>query len=243
MNRYGAWIGGAIGWSLGGPIGGILGYALGKMFADNSDASAASCSGKSNRTRPGDFSLSLLILSAAVMKADDRILKSELNFVKSFLRKNFGQQQGEQLTLMLRDILKQEIHVRDVSEQIRLHMDVSKRLLLLQYLYGIARADGHIHTNEISLIRQIAAWMAIPAGDLNSIEEMFQAGSANPYTVLEVASEATDAEIKKAYRRLAIKYHPDKVLDLGETHRAQAKERFIAIQNAYEQIKDERGFN
>ena len=176
------------------------------------------------------------------MKADDRILKSELNFVKSFLRKNFGQQQGEQLTLMLRDILKQEIHVRDVSEQIRLHMDVSKRLLLLQYLYGIARADGHIHTNEISLIRQIAAWMAIPAGDLNSIEEMFQAGSANPYTVLEVASEATDAEIKKAYRKLAIKYHPDKVLDLGETHRAQAKERFIAIQNAYEQIKDERGF-
>ncbi|HBL38556.1 MAG TPA: molecular chaperone DnaJ [Flavobacteriales bacterium] len=242
MSRYGAWIGGAIGWSLGGPIGGILGYALGKMFADNSDASAASRSGKSNRTRPGDFSLSLLILSAAVMKADDRILKSELNFVKSFLRKNFGQQQGEQLTLMLRDILKQEIHVRDVSEQIRLHMDVSKRLLLLQYLYGIARADGHIHTNEISLIRQIAAWMAIPAGDLNSIEEMFQAGSANPYTVLEVASEATDAEIKKAYRRLAIKYHPDKVLDLGETHRAQAKERFIAIQNAYEQIKDERGF-
>jgi len=212
------------------------------MFADNSDASAASRSGKSNRTRPGDFSLSLLILSAAVMKADDRILKSELNFVKSFLRKNFGQQQGEQLTLMLRDILKQEIHVRDVSEQIRLHMDVSKRLLLLQYLYGIARADGHIHTNEISLIRQIAAWMAIPAGDLNSIEEMFQAGSANPYTVLEVASEATDAEIKKAYRKLAIKYHPDKVLDLGETHRAQAKERFIAIQNAYEQIKDERGF-
>lgn len=243
MSRYGAWIGGAIGWSLGGPIGGILGYALGKMFADNSEpASAAARSGKSNRTRPGDFSLSLLILSAAVMKADDRILKSELNFVKSFLRKNFGQQQGEQLTLMLRDILKQEIHVRDVSEQIRLHMDVSKRLLLLQYLYGIARADGHIHTNEISLIRQIAAWMAIPAGDLNSIEEMFQAGSANPYTVLEVASEATDAEIKKAYRRLAIKYHPDKVLDLGETHRAQAKERFIAIQNAYEQIKDERGF-
>ncbi len=243
MSRYGAWIGGAVGWSLGGPIGGILGYALGKMFADNSEpASAAARSGKSNRTRPGDFSLSLLILSAAVMKADDRILKSELNFVKSFLRKNFGQQQGEQLTLMLRDILKQEIHVRDVSEQIRLHMDVSKRLLLLQYLYGIARADGHIHTNEISLIRQIAAWMAIPAGDLNSIEEMFQAGSANPYTVLEVASEATDAEIKKAYRRLAIKYHPDKVLDLGETHRAQAKERFIAIQNAYEQIKDERGF-
>ncbi len=243
MSRYGAWIGGAVGWSLGGPIGGILGYALGKMFADNSEpASAAARSGKSNRTRPGDFSLSLLILSAAVMKADDRILKSELKFVKSFLRKNFGQQQGEQLTLMLRDILKQEIHVRDVSEQIRLHMDVSKRLLLLQYLYGIARADGHIHTNEISLIRQIAAWMAIPAGDLNSIEEMFQAGSANPYTVLEVASEATDAEIKKAYRKLAIKYHPDKVLDLGETHRSQAKERFIAIQNAYEQIKDERGF-
>jgi len=243
VSGYGKWIGGAIGWAIGGPIWGILAFTLGKMLMDNGEPDEGSSNtNRSNRTRPGDFSLSLLVLSAAVMKADNRVLKAELDFVKSFLRKNFGSQQGDQLTLMLRDVLKQDFQVRDVADQIRHHMDLSKRLLLLQYLFGIAQSDGQIHTSEIALIREIAGWMAIPAGDLRSIEEMFQAGSPNPYKVLEIDVNSTHAEVKKAYRKLAVKYHPDKVLDLGETHRNQAKERFIAIQNAYEQIKDERGF-
>jgi DnaJ like chaperone protein len=243
VSRYGAWIGGAIGWALGGPIGGILGYTFGKMFADNSLSVESNDNWNGNRqTRPGDFSLALLVLSAAVMKADDRVLKSELDFVKAFLKNNFGPNQADQLTLMLRDVLKQEIRVKEVSEQIRHHMDLSKRLLLIQYLYGIAKADGEIHSSEIHQIHQIAGWLRIPAGDLKSIEEMFSAGTSNPFKVLEITKDATDSEVKKAYRKLAVKYHPDKVLDLGESHRKQARERFDAIQNAYEQIKRERGF-
>lgn len=248
MSKYGAWIGGAIGWALGGPIGGILGFTFGKMFSDNtlsvegtSAYNRAQARPRSS-TRPGDFSLALLVLSAAVMKADDRVLKSELDFVRDFLRENFGERQSEQLTLMLRDVLKQPINTREVAEQIRRNMDVAKRRLLIQYLYGIAKSDGQIHTNEVQVIRQIARWMAISAGDLASIEELFQAGAPDPYKVLEIASNATDAEVKKAYRKLAVKFHPDKVLDLGEAHRKQARERFDAIQAAYEQIKSDRGF-
>ena len=87
MSRYGAWIGGAIGWALGGPIGGILGYTFGKMFSDNSLSVEGTPHAARSQTRPGDFSLALLVLSAAVMKADNRVLKSELDFVKDFLRK------------------------------------------------------------------------------------------------------------------------------------------------------------
>lgn len=242
MSKYGAWIGGAIGWALGGPIGGILGFTFGKMFSDTSLSVEGTPPGARAQTRPGDFSLALLVLSAAVMKADNKILKSELEFVKDFLRKNFGTRQAEQLTLMLRDVLKQPINTREVAEQIRRSMDIAKRRLLVQYLYGIAKADGQIHTSEIQVIRQIAAWMAISAGDLASIEELFSAGSPDPYKVLEIDASATDSEVKKAYRKLAVKFHPDKVLDLGEAHKAQARERFNAIQSAYEQIKSERGF-
>lgn len=242
MSRYGAWIGGAIGWALGGPIGGILGYTFGKMFSDKSLSVEGTPQATRPQTRPGDFSLALLVLSAAVMKADNRVLKSELDFVKDFLRKNFGARQADQLTLMLRDVLNQPINTREVAEQIRRHMDVAKRRLLIQYLYGIAKSDGQIHTNEITIIRQIAGWMAISAADLSSIEELFNAGSPDPYKVLEIHPKATDSEVKKAYRRLAVKFHPDKVLDLGEAHKKQARERFDAIQSAYEQIKSDRGF-
>ena len=244
MSNYGPWIGGAIGWALGGPIGGILGYSFGKMFAGGSSgAPQQNPTGRdtSRSTRSGDFAVSLLVLSAAVMKADDKVLKSELDFVKSFLKKNFGPAQADQLTLMLRETLSQSIDTRGVAEQIRLQMDHAKRLLLLQYLFGIAKADGHIHTAELDVIRQIAKWLGIHERDRVSIEEMFQAGKADPYSVLEIDPSSTDSEVKKAYRKMAVKFHPDKVQDLGESHQKQAKERFIAIQAAYEQIKLDRG--
>ena len=244
MSNYGPWIGGAIGWALGGPIGGILGYSFGKMFAGgSSEAPQQNPTGRdtSRSTRSGDFAVSLLVLSAAVMKADDKVLKSELDFVKSFLKNNFGPAQADQLTLMLRETLSQSIDTRGVAEQIRLQMDHAKRLLLLQYLFGIAKADGHIHSSELDVIRQIAKWLGIHERDRVSIEEMFQAGKADPFSVLEIDPSSTDSEVKKAYRKMAVKFHPDKVQDLGESHQKQAKERFIAIQAAYEQIKLDRG--
>ncbi len=244
MSNYGPWIGGAIGWALGGPIGGILGFSFGKMFAGgNSGAAHQNPMGPGNNrsTRSGDFAVSLLVLSAAVMKADDKVLKSELDYVKSFLKNNFGSAQADQLTVMLRETLTQTIDTQGVAEQIRLQMDHAKRLLLLQYLFGIAKADGHIHSSELDVIRQIAKWLGIHERDRASIEEMFQAGKANPYSVLEITPSSTDSEVKKAYRKMAVKFHPDKVQDLGESHQKQAKERFIAIQAAYEHIKRDRG--
>lgn len=246
MSKFGPWIGGAIGWATMGPIGAILGFAFGKMFSDLSGSSEKDVSGnigpsgQKYATRPGDFALSLIILSAAVMKADGKIMRSELEYVKGALKQNFGQSQAEQLTRMLREILEQDIDARQVAEQIWQHMDGSKRLLLLQYLFRIAKADGQIHEKEVTCIRQIAGWMGISAGELRSIEEMFQAGEADPYKILEITPEATESEIKKAYRSLVVKFHPDKIQDLGPSHQKQAEERFLAIQKAYEKIKAER---
>ena len=253
---YAKWIGGAVGWALGGPIGGVLGYWLGKMFSDDSlamDAGAGDTNGHTGRggrggrsrarpTRAGDFALSMVVLSAAVMQADERVLKSELDYVKQFFRTNFGQAQAEQLTLALREALKNPVDVRGVCMQIRANMPHAKRLLLLQYLYGIARADGNVDPREVDLIRRMAAALGISDKDRASIEAPFHSDKPDPYTVLEIGRDASDADIKKAYRRLALKFHPDKVRDMGEAYAKQAEARFLEVQEAYEGLKKIRGF-
>ena len=238
MAGYGKWVGGAIGWALGGYIGGILGYQVGKFLSSGVQIGERNQGG----TRSGDFAMSLVVLSAAVMNADGKVLKSELNFVKKFLKMNFGEVQADQLILLLKEALKQAVDVRGVADQIRMNMDHPKRMLLLQYLYGIANADGHVDKRELELIRLIARHLGISLKDVASIEEPFHSGTLNPYKVLEITETATDAEVKKAYRKLAIKFHPDKIGDLGEGPRKLAKERFLQVQGAYEQIKKSRGF-
>tara|TARA_B100000767_G_scaffold271908_1_gene298518 strand:- start:1485 stop:2204 length:720 start_codon:yes stop_codon:yes gene_type:complete len=238
MEGFGKWVGGAIGWALGGPIGGILGYQVGKFFSSGVQIGERNQGG----TRSGDFAMSLVVLSAAVMNADGKVLKSELNFVKKFLKMNFGEVHADQLILLLKEALKQKVDVRGVADQIRMNMDHPKRMLLLQYLYGIANADGHVDKRELELIRLIARHLGISLKDVASIEEPFHSGTLNPYKVLEITETATDAEVKKAYRKLAIKFHPDKIGDLGEGPRKLAKERFLQVQGAYEQIKKSRGF-
>ena len=185
--------------------------------------------------------MALVVLSAAVMKADGKIMKSELNYVKSFLKINFGPKESEQMLLILRTVLQENIDYRQIASQIRFHMDHPKRMLLLQYLYGISNADGEVHPDELDLIRMIAKYLGISNKDRLSIEQAFH-NVSDPFKVLEIERTATDSEVKKAYRRLASKFHPDKIGDLGESHKAKAKERFIQIQEAYEQIKKTRGF-
>ena len=250
---YAKWIGGAVGWALGGPIGGVMGYWLGKMFSDDSlsmDGGPGAMHGHQGRgargqarpTRAGDFALSMVVLSAAVMQADERVLKSELDYVKQFFRTNFGQAQAEQLTLALREALKNPVDVRGVCMQIRANMPHAKRLLLLQYLYGIAQADGNVDPREVDLIRRMAASLGISDKDRASIEAPFHSDKPDPYTVLEIGRDASDADIKKAYRRLALKFHPDKVRDMGEAYAKQAEARFLEVQEAYESLKKIRGF-
>lgn len=238
MAGYGKWVGGAIGWALGGYIGGILGYQVGKFLSSGVQIGERNQGG----TRSGDFAMSLVVLSAAVMNADGKVLKSELNFVKKFLKINFGEVQADQLIILLKEALKQAVDVRGVADQIRMNMDHPKRMLLLQYLYGIANADGHVDKRELELIRLIARHLGISLKDVASIEEPFHSGTLNPYKVLEITETSTDSEVKKAYRKLAIKFHPDKIGDLGEGPRKLAKERFLQVQGAYEQIKKSRGF-
>ena len=244
MAKFGKWITGGLGWAFFGPIGGIVGFVVGSLF-DGADQMQMAGNTSNNypprQTTQGGYIMSLLVLVAAVMKADGKILKSELEYTKQFFVRSFGTAAAGEAIKILRDLLNQNIPVTDVCQQIRKNMDHPSRLQLVHFLFGIADADGHIHESEHQLIKHIAEQMGISEKDYKSIEAMFVADTDAAYKILEVEPTATDEELKKAYRKMAVKYHPDKVHYLGEDIQKAAHEKFQKVNEAWEIIKKQRG--
>ncbi len=236
MGNFAKWIGGGLGWVLGGPMGALLGFLAGSFFDDASSIKQR----KSSKAADGNFGISLLVLIAAVMKADEKLLKSELDYVKKFLTQQFGKESAKEAVLILRDLLKQEIPLKDVCSQIARNMDYSSRLHLIHLLFGIAGADERYDPIEISVIDKISGFLGISAGDFASIKNMFIPETGAAYKILEIEQTVTDEEVKKAYRKMALKYHPDRVSHLGEEFRKAADEKFKKVNEAYEKIKKER---
>jgi DnaJ like chaperone protein len=243
MAKFGKWVGLGLGWALGGPIGGILGLAVGSIFDSGTSVVTGQGSDIRSRTLRGDYAASLLVLIAAVMKADGRVMKSELDYVKRYFVSRFGEDTASEAVVMLRDILKQEIPLRDVTQQLSQRLDYSYRLEMLHFLFGIASADGSVSEAESVVIHRISDYMSISGSDFQSIRAMFVSQTDASYKILEVEPTVSDEEVKKAYRRMAMKYHPDKVSHLGEDFKNVANEKFKKVQAAYDQIKKERGIN
>ena len=238
MGKYAKWIGGTLGWVIGGgPIGGLIGFAAGALYDSQLKKFQ---DGERPTTTQGDFMISLLVLVSAIMKADGRVMRSELDYVKVNFRRMFGEAQAAEAIQMLGDLTKQEIPVRDVCGQIERNMDYPSRLQFMHFLFGISKADGTIASSELDLIEQIANYLNINQSDFESIKSMFIEDSSGAYRILEIEPTASDEEVKKAYRKMAVKYHPDKVSYLGEEVQRGAKEKFQQLNQAYEQIKEER---
>ena len=191
----------------------------------------------------GDFAASLLVLSAAVMKSDGKTLKSELDYVKNFLTQQFGEEHAREQILLLKEILKQDIPLQQVCAQIKQYMPHSERLQIIHYLFGISKADGHVHELELQTINAIANYLGVSAADFNSLKAMYFRDVNSDYLILEIESSVSDEDVKKAYRKMAVKFHPDKVAALGDDVQKAAKEKFQKVQNAYENIKKQRGFS
>lgn len=195
------------------------------------------------RTSTNDFATILMALSAAVMKADGKVLKAELDFVKQFFRQQFGPAFGaEQLQTLKRFIDADHIPLEQICNDISMRTNPEVRVQLLHYLFGIGKADGNVSQSEIQVIERIAVYMRIPNQEFNRLKNMFFRDPSSDYKILGVSESATNDEIKKAYRKLAIEYHPDKVAHMGEAYQKGAKEKFQSVQDAYENLKKARGF-
>ena len=262
---FSKWVGAAIGWSFGGPIGAIIGLALGSFIDSASDGNpllGERQAGKKKRrratyqqpkykqrqreqreqTRSGDFEVSLLILASVVIKADGKQDQRELDFVRQQFTNMYGKERANKAFKLFKAVTKQNISIRQVCGQIKQMMDHASRLQLLHFLFGIAKADGIVTQDEIKQIYTIAGYLGISSRDYESIKAMFYNSVNNAYKILEIEKTVSDDEVKRAYRKMAKKYHPDRLSHLGEEHRDGAEEKFRQVQEAYEHIQKERGF-
>jgi DnaJ like chaperone protein len=244
MAKFGKWIGGGLGWAVGGPIGALLGFALGSVIDKTVDAQEDTFTEGPRRqyqSTPNDFGASLLVLVAAVMNADGKVLKSELEYVKRFFKKQFGTEKTQQHMLVLRELLKKDIPLQEVCVQIKTYTMYPARLQLMHLLFGIAAVDGEVHSSELQVIKQVASYLGIRQADYISIKAMFFKEVDGDYKILEIKKSATNEEVKKAYRKMAVKFHPDKVSHMGDEYKESAKQKFQKMKDAYENIKKQRG--
>ncbi len=238
---FSKWIGATIGWSFGGPIGAIIGMAIGSLLDTSSKDGIVYAQSKST-TQSGDFEVSLLILASIVIKADGKQDQRELDFVRAQFVQMYGKERANQAFNLFKEISKQtNISTRKVCLQIHQMMDHASRLQLIHFLFGIAKSDNHVDDSEVEVIASIASYLGVNPRDFESIKAMFYKSSDAAYKILELDTDATMSEIKSAYRKMAKKYHPDKVLHLGQEHQKGAEEKFRKVQEAYEQLQKEKG--
>ena len=284
MKWFGSWIGGTLGTMLGsGILGTLAGFCLGSIIDEVIDSRADSNNYNANNQdhysqgngyqhyqygwqngtpnaqtyeeQRNSFLFSMLVLSSYIIKADGKIMHSEMEFVRQFLRQNFGEQavnQGQEILLKLFEVQKQQGEqefrktIHQSCTEIKHYIDVSQRLQLLNYLVIIARVDGYVSPEEIKALKEVARHLGLTAKDVDSMLNMESGARADSniedaYKVLGISPTATDDEVKAAYRKMALKHHPDRVATLGEDIRKAAEKKFQDINDAKERIFKARG--
>lgn len=237
----GKWIIGGLGWAMFGPIGGILGYLFASGFEKISEAAAEYQKAYySNQEERNSFLVSLLVLSAAVIKADGKVTSAETSRIREFFARNFGAVAAQEAERIVNELLKQDFNLYEVCMQISSNMNYSQRMQLFHYLVSLGASDGLVQ-KEVDLLEMIADYIGLTTGDRDSIIAQFRPSNDSNYKILEIDPSATDEQVKKAYRKMAVKYHPDKVATLGEDVQRAAEEKFKAVSQAYEAICRERG--
>jgi len=222
--------------------GALLGFFVGGVIERFYTSSTSWTQVRTQNSKAGVFQLNLLALAATVIKADGQVKKQELQFVRNFFITNYGPQKANAIFEKFNEEIKKEKqNIPDLTQIFSQGAQYETRLQILHFLFGVANADGSISATELGKVEQIAAALGIRQSDLKSIKAMFIKDTGSAYTILEVSSSASDDEVKKAYRTMAKKYHPDKLQSKEPALIKGAQEKFQKVQEAYEAIQKERG--
>ena len=241
------WIAALLGLMFYGYRGAILGFIIGSLI-DSLTSSSRKGGGfgmftEEQRVTPGDFELHLLSLSAIVIRSDGKVSQQEMDYVRMYFVQSYGKERANAIFRTFNEVVnKREMNAARIAQFLAQRTQYAARLQIVHFLFSIANADGHVSSAEANKIKEIAGYLRLGAKDFESITAMFFKTTDDAYKILEIDKSATDAEVKKAFRTMAKKYHPDKIQNMDEAYIKGAEEKFRKVQEAYEKIQKERGF-
>ncbi len=227
--------------------GALIGFFVGSLldnFGSRNNGDGNTIFGNMTRQKvsPADFEMQLISLCSIVIKADGTISQRELDYVRQYFVQTYGKEKANTIFRTFNEVNKKhEISAKRICYYLNQRVRYEVRLQLVHFLFSIAQADGAVSASEVETIRDIAAYFKLGKNDYESIKAMFIKSANNSYKILEITKNATDDEVKKAYRTMVKKYHPDKVVTQNEAIKKGAEEKFKEVQKAYETIQAERG--
>ncbi len=242
------WIAAFVGYLLFRFPGAVLGFIVGSLLENLNRAKGGNRRTFRSTTRstvtPADFELNLLSLCSIVIKADGQASQRELDYVRHYFLSTYGKEKANAIFRTFNEVIKKRtLSAQQICVYLAQRTSYEIRLQLLHFLFGIAQADGQVSQAEVNKLRSIAGHLRVGIYDFESIKAMFFEAADQAYTILEVSKDATNADIKKAYRKMAKKYHPDRVVTQDEAIQKGAEEKFKEVQKAYETIQKERGIS
>lgn len=238
MFKYEKWLGAGLGWAVGGPVGGLLGFFAGKLIEQGNGDNA-------NSITQGltEFEINLAVLASHLIKIDGRISLVEVTFVTDFLNTHFDSNYTARRTQMVNHCMQKEYDLSAACDQIRINTPYATRVQVIHFLFDVALCDGDLNERENYFIFRIAGYLNVNDVEFKRIKTERTAqvvAQVSVYEVLGVQRSAGMEEIRNAYRKLVLKYHPDRNKTATEQEKKELSIRFQRIHEAYEQIKKDR---